>query len=184
MKLTLSAKKNDRSWIIYVAAAAGLVSVVMALITILGGPSHIEDVNGEDTSLAVITMEDILSDRHQSVSFMSSTRTSGNGSGVRGQHDDCDVQNLVFSCKKFSGVRTIHTTRLKSGNLLLCITAEVTSGNLALVITVDGEYYCHVPVGGPRELIIQGADGMLVELLAARESAEVNLEVNRIFLVD
>ena len=75
MKLTLSAKKNDRSWIIYVAAAAGLVSVVMALITILGGPSHIEDVNGEDTSLAVITMEDILSDRHQSVSFMSSTRT-------------------------------------------------------------------------------------------------------------
>ena len=181
----MSAKeRKPKSWIFYAALAAVLVSTAVTLGTVFGGPSHIEDINGDDTSLAVITMEEILSDRHSSTMFMTTTQRSGSSSGVTGYLSECDVRSLSLTCKKFSGIKTAHATIMESDTMLLHVRAEVASGNLELIITLDGEYYCHVPVGGRQVIRIVEAAGKLVELRIAGESAQMELSVSRVFLDD
>ena len=172
-----------KSRAIWIACAAAAVSLIIAISVMVSGDRY-EDINGADTSLAVITLEDILAGNSGSSAFMVRMRKSGAGSGVGGVLDDVDVQSISYSSKEFNGIRTIHATLSESDRLKLFISAKVLSGNLEVIITVDGEYYCHVSKGMSQQVELEGVAGKLVEVRIAGESAEIAVAVRREFLSD
>lgn len=72
----------------------------------------------------------------------------------------------------------------EADTLVLFVTTELTAGNLELVVVVDGEYYCHVPIGKAQRIVVENAKGKLVEVRAGAESARVNVTVTRNYRYD
>lgn len=163
------------------------IAVSAAIIISVSGcmeSSEFEDSNGADPSLKVITLDDMLSGKAGSSALMSATQKSGSGSGVQGILRDVDVEKITYTCKKFDGVRTIHASMPASNRMQLTITARVTSGNFEVIITVDGEYYCHVPTGTVQTIELENVEGKLVEVRIGGESAAISVAVIRDFLSD
>lgn len=171
--------KSRPMWI-WIVCAAAAVALIITISVLVSGERY-EDINGADTSLAVITLEDILAGKSGSSAFMVQMRKSGAGSGVGGILDDVDVQSISYSCKEFNGIQTIHATMPESDRLKLFISAKVLSGNLEVIVMVDGEYYCHVSKGMPQQVELEDVAGKLVEVRIAGESAEIALAVRRVF---
>lgn len=169
---------TKRMWII-VAAVTALITVVGIGAVLLSG-THIEDTNGSiNTNLAVLTMDDILSDGHSSTTFASSTTCSGTNTKVSGNLRKYDYDQITFRAKKTSGIQVLHATRIDSDSITLHVDARVAAGNLEVVILVDGAYHSHVTLGSQQIIRLDGIAGKTVVVKMAAESAQVKISVSR-----
>lgn len=179
-----AARKKRRKWIV-IFAVVFVVTVVIVVASVLWMSSyHIEDTNGDDPSLAVVTLDDILLNKAGYVATVFERTRTGGSSGVPSQLQEYDAQSIRYSCKTLSGVMTIHATVAEADKLVLFVTTELTAGNLELVVVVDGEYYCHVPIGKAQRVVVENAIGKLVEVRVGAESARVNVTVTRNYRYD
>ena len=85
----------------------------------------------------------------------------------------------MFSCKKISGVKTLHATKSPYDTLTLKFSSQLDAGNLEIVIIVDGEYYCHVPVNQISTVELTNIGNKTVVVKAAAESASLKISVQR-----
>lgn len=166
--------------VIVIAVAAVLVAILL-LINILFFPSYdFPDENGaEDTSLAVITLDDILYDRIGSSAYMTSYSGKGSGTRVSGRLDEYDFDQYSYRCKKLNGIVVLQATKTESDSVTLTVDSTLDKGNLEIVVIVDGEYYTHVPVGQQQTVTIQNTYGKLIVVKCAGESAAFSASVER-----
>ena len=143
------------------------------------GMDHIADQNGEeDTALAQLTREDLISGRNSTM-LLHSSSFSGDRSDAGSQYRDEDYTRITHKFSKLSGVITAQATKRQSQFLTLIITTVLESGNMEVAIIVDGQYYCSVPLNQTTTIKLEDASGKLVLVRVAGESAKGEVSVTR-----
>lgn len=177
-------KKNRMTVLIALIAAATIVVLAFGISMVVQsfGRNNIPDQNGaEDSSLAVLTRDDILSEQVRSVVIGGSTVKNGASTDVTGNSSEYDADRVRVSIGSISGVRTIHATKNQCDQVTLTVESELKAGNAALVVLVDGEYYCDVAINTTDSITVKDAAGKLIEVRLAGESAKIKISVSRSF---
>ena len=160
-----------------------VVFVVSAIHTLRENtrPYHkMEDTNGPvDTSLALITQEELVAGKLGGYAYRSVSSGHGESTEVTGKFADVDYERRSCRWGKTSGAWTIHSSKIKSGTLILDITSELTAGNAEIIILVDGQYHSHVPVGGKQTIVLDGVAEKTVLVRIGCEAAQMEITVER-----
>ena len=176
-------KKPFRKAVLGFCIAIGIILIgcVVVFLHVFYAPfQDIEDMNGsENTALAVITTEEILSSTNHYSAFSSSESYKGAQTDVSGKLKGCDYDQIVFQCQKISGVKTIQLTKTTSDRLTLEISPQLTAGNLEIVITVDNKFYKNVDVNGASSVELSDIANKVVAVKIGAESAAINISITR-----
>lgn len=158
-----------------------LVVLCIVICVMLQMPDiDIEDLNGdEDTSLAVITISDVLSTDDEYSSYRTSTLYQGENSRITGKLAQYDYDNVIFRCAKISGVKTLLTTNTENNAITFEIVSTIHSGNLELFIIVDGEYYDSVKTNCTQTIQLSDISGKNIVIKIGAEQAAVDIEISR-----
>lgn len=174
-------KFNNKKVIYLIIAGAVIVGVVILLSASLAPSVDIDDSNGsENTNLAVIDINDILSSTNNFSAFNSNTSQSGEHTGVVGKLKKYDYDEVTFRCKKISGIKTLQVTKAISNKMTLEIDSQLDAGNMEIVIIVDGEYYDSVAANKVSSVVLTGIIDKTVIVKMAAESAKMNISINRL----
>lgn len=143
--------------------------------------SHIEDTNGDDTSLETIDLvADVEAGSYSSRTELAATVSSGDTTYCF-SYDDIDYDNISLTYGKITGVEKIHCSDMNVGEeLTLTITSTVLSGNLEiLVVGPDKTTHFEVEVNTTDTITISPtAEGEYFVVIGG-ESAEVEIEIVR-----
>ncbi len=135
-----------------------ILILVLSMMT-LTSCRHIPDENGEDTSLARLTEEDILKPG-TSYFAISSWKSYSGGSGS-------------FSAESISGTYSVIVLKPEGRSITIDIDCELSSGNLRVVIINDGEIIKDIPLG-KSSIVIDNPSGKY-EIKLGAESANVKI---------
>ena len=167
--------------LLYLFPVLFLIPILLLLLQPNGG--HIDDINGaEDTSLAVITMEQIQSGNWNATALLSSESRMGMQSDVRFVKpllDEYDYNQLKCSAKKISGVKAIHATYSHSNTLVLECDVTLVAGNMELMLFVDNVYHSHIPINDHTLIRLDDISDKLVTVIMAAESANMKVQIKR-----
>ncbi len=151
-------KKTSRLCVI-VAAALVIATVLSGCVSL----KHIEDTNGEDTSLCRLTDDELTANRTQSLAYRLTKKESH--------------RKLRLSVEKLSGVMVLCRFRAREdASYLFDISPELNAGNLRLYFWCDGEIIQDIALDGAQSVTISGLNGAC-ELRAAAESASFSVRV-------
>lgn len=171
---------SSPKYIVMICVSAAVVSVVVLLLTLLSPSVDIEDANGPyNTDLAVIGMNEILSDADEYSSFLNRETQKGLQTQISGRLSKYDYQECSFTCKRISGVKTLQATKVTQEKLTLEFSSQLDAGNLEIVIVVNGEYHSNVPVDQNVSVVLTEMSGKTVVVKLAAESATLNISVKR-----
>lgn len=174
-------KPSDNKKRVCLGIIISVILVVIAVVAvILMHPSvDITDNNGDDTNLAVLSMDDLLSnsDKYSALGFKSTF--CGNSTTVVGTLADLDRDVCEYRVKRISGVKTLHVTKTTNEELTLDVTSTLTSGNAEIIITVDGHYYQNIEINNTERIVLSDIAGKLVTVILGAESAELSVAINR-----
>lgn len=125
---------------------------------------HIEDTNGDDTSLCHYTEEDLVSKVTSHVEFNAVSSNLG--------------RSASYSAKKFSGVKSLMKISY-TGGIKLTINSSITvnEGNFRAYVLCDGEIVADLLFGENQELVIE-APKRSYEIKIAGESADVSISLD------
>lgn len=180
-----SEKKSKKGlWI-----TLGIVGTIFFMIIVVAGAilygesnnpySKLEDTNGpENTSLAYITKEAMLTDEEHGSSWFVSEGQYGEQTNAKKYRND-DYDRIHFSAKKSSGISTKQATKIEEGTLTLKITSELTKGNAEIIIVIDGEYHSSVPLNETYTITLDDIAGKTVLVRMGCEAAEIDVTVER-----
>lgn len=179
-KLRKIQRYSSPKYIVVICVSLVAVCVAALLLSLLLPTAGIEDTNGPDnTNLTVITMDEILSDADEYSSYLSKSTRKGSQTNASGRLSTYDYQECSFSCKRISGVMTLQATKIPYNTLTLKCSSQLDAGNLEIVIVVDGEYYCHVPIDQIASVELTDIGSKTVVVKVAAESATLNVSVQR-----
>ena len=156
-----------------------VIGIAMVVTRLLSPSIDIEDINGDDTSLAVLTLDELLSTKDHCAVFGMKYKTDGNQSMVGKDLEEVDYDTCSYRFKKISGRMTLQATKVDSDTLTLDVSSTLLSGNAEIIVLVDGEYYTHAEVGQEQELVLDQVAGKLVVVKLGAESAEISVSVSR-----
>lgn len=143
-------------------------------------PDLFVDSNGaEDTSLTTITLEELLSPNQTGSHWSVSTGESGDQTNVTGILRANDYDRTHISCRRTDGVSVLQATNIDSDALTLNIDSTVTRGNLEIIIMIEDEYYCYVPVNSVQCISLNNVSGKTVLVKMGAEGAEIDITVTR-----
>jgi len=175
-------KKKKTLQILVIVAVACLFAAVIVMKVLNTGAKHISDQNGaSDTSLAVLTRGDSLGGDDHTIfrHYVSGSGSASDASKTSFRYDDVDKDVISHKFGKISGVYTIHATKTDAQVLWLTITSALQSGNMEIVVVVDGQYYCSVPVNDTTQIVLEDISGKTVCVRVAGESAQAEVSVSR-----
>lgn len=155
------------------------VAVGVIIYQQISAPSHIEDINGPDNHLAIITMEEINTTRNAGIATMGGEGGHGDKSMVDGDYAIYDHDSYSLKWKKMSGVFTLQATKVKTDTLTLSVDSMLTSGNAEILVFIDGQYYKHIPVGQDQQIVLENISEKTVVVKLGAESAEIELSISR-----
>ncbi len=117
---------------------------LLMIVLLVSGCSHVEDTNGDDTSLVTITAEKLIgTSTGQTTSGVSSNNTRNNITTV-GIHEDIDFDFIELSGGPTSGIGNILATELDEGDTLLIeCESSVVEGNLQIVLISPSNELIH-----------------------------------------
>lgn len=171
----------------------GLLGLILTITTIFMGVLLLRkphpykdyaDTNGEtDTSLALITQEDLLSGG-KGIYGKGSSGGVGYGEQTRVglNWSECDYDRIPQHWKFMTGVQTLQATKTDAKKLVLEIDSKLVSGNAEVIIIVDEQYYCHVPVNECATIALENISGKTVLVRMGCEAAEIDIAVTRTIL--
>ncbi len=179
-------KMKTSTFVLLVVAASVLLTAVFVaaavlLISCLADAAHIEDINGEDKTLAVITREKIESGEYSQATFMSGHSSKGyNASGVGPTYRDYDNTYSRLSAKKLSGIRIENTCLGNGSSVEYTVESSVASGNFQIFI-VDEDFHIlrTVAIDGSDTVTLPTEKGKLYHVIYAGESAEIEVKLWR-----
>ena len=112
-----------------------LITVLFMSITMISCMQHIEDVNGEETDLATLNLENAILEGSYSSVFATSRQIYSGGTTYSFSYRDIDYDNIEVTYTKFSGISKVHCSDMDAGEeLVLTITSSLTSGNFEIVV--------------------------------------------------
>ena len=159
---------------IFLALAIGLIIMFLT-------PSDFVDTNGpENFALVELTREEIMSSDKKYRASMESIKSSGARTyvvGTKFREYDCDCITASFG--KIHGFTVIQATKIFDNTLTLNINSSVEKGNAEIIITVEGEYYCSVPVNQNQSITLQDISGKEIIVKLAGEDAKVKVNIVR-----
>jgi len=157
-----------------------LIFCVGFVLMCISNNSHIEDRNGsEQTNLAEIKREDILTSDDDFTAFSHGESFSGSRTNVDGELKKYDWQYCSFKSNKISGVKTLQATKTDSQTITLDFSSQLEKGNLEIVIIIDGKYYTNAFINESYSITLTDIAGKTVIVKLAAESASVNVSVSR-----
>lgn len=158
-----------------------IIILLILLIVLLWTPEPLEDLNGADTSLAVLTRDEVLSGSNGwEAQFVSDELNGGQTNVSKKQKADAyDFDQCSFKCKMINGVKTMQITNIDSNTLTLSIESVLESGNLEIFILINNSFYEEVPVGQKYTTTLEGISGKDVEVRFAAEGAKMSINVIR-----
>ena len=169
--------------LVHLAIIVAVVAMLPAGFHALLGPHPYQDytdTNGpDDTSLALLTEEELLTEDSAYLAKHTSEGKSGTQTGLGLEWDDYDYQQVKSRSKFITGIKTLQATFVEQGTLVLEITSILRSGNAEIIILVDGEYYQHVPVNETVSVTLEDMDGKTVIVRMGCEAAEMEIIVER-----
>lgn len=175
-------KKSSRAkvWMIIGSVAVVYVVAFILLSAWLTPSMDMEDANGpEDTSLAVLEMEEILTTtNHYSASF-SSTSQTGAKTDVADKLKDYDYEECRFNCREINGIMTLQATQTTAERMMLDCSSTLEEGNAEIIVLVDGEYFASIPVNQVFTMDLSDISGKLIVVRIAAENAKLNIHVRR-----
>lgn len=174
-------KITSRIGFVVCSMAVVIACLAMLLFTLLSPAVDIEDINGsENSNLAVIDANEILSTSNHYSAFSSYTSQKGSCTDVTGKLRDYDYQECLFRCQKISGIMTLQATKTMCNQLTLEVCSELEEGNMEIVIMVDGEYYTHIPINQNSSIELSDIAGKTIVVKIAAESAKLSVSVKRL----
>lgn len=176
-------KKDRRHIVIICSIMAGVAllcaAVVLAIMLVTPAVS-IEDSNGSDTHLAVITMDEILNTNNDFSAFHSRWSNKGTQTNVeRRTLEKFDYEDVVFSCERISGIKTLQVTKANCDRLTLTVESTLEAGNMEIVIIIDNELFDTVAVNQAQTITLNDIQGKQVTVKVAAESAKMSISVKR-----
>ena len=180
MNIVDKRKRKKRMIIFYVILAIFALGYT-AFRIVISNNSHIADTNGDDSSLAAISQEDILSDTFQSTTFASFTNIKDGGrTGVRGTYSGSDVDGIEYSAGKMTGVLLLQATNVTDGKLNVSTQVSLSSGNLRVVlISPSNEIVKEFSKDGTDSFIGEEMENGIYLLKVAGESAKFTIFAKR-----
>ena len=172
---------SKKQIILLIAMVISAVILVIIFIPIIND-LHIEDTNGDVTTLVEIDLEQRIEDgKYGSVNDNTSTICTGReaSSGV-GEDFNCDY--VRYSSKKSSGVTVLHFTRVYKVNETIEIDMDIehTSGNIEIyVIGPDKQILQRITEIKSQSIIINVTELGDYKIVFGMESAEFTVEFNR-----
>lgn len=163
------------------------ITIVFVCIVLIRKPHPYQnyvDLNGKDnTSLAIITQEDIISGG-KGIYGKNSSGGVGFGAQTNVGLDwtEQDYDRVPQRWGFMTGVQTLQATKINEGTLILKIDSTLTTGNAEIVIVVDGKYYSHVPVNENVTLTLDDVAGKTVLVCMGCEAAGIDITVERTIL--
>lgn len=173
--------KHTRKYRVYLGAAGAVGVMALAMILALLIPlPQIEDLNGvNNTALAQIAMEEIVSTDRDYTAQMPRMYHDGAHSEAGGAYQDIDYERVQYKCKKFSGVYTIQATRVADHQVTVEIDSTLTSGNLEFFIFIDGQFHMRLAGNKDHSILLDDVAGKLILLKIGGESAEFAVTISR-----
>ena len=138
-----------------------ILTLFISLISLVSC-KQIEDINGDDTSLATITEETLLSNAHTSTKI-------GTVYFQRGR-------KITSKASKFSGTEEIQGFTLKNTNITFKVSVTVTGGNFLAYIVKDGVIIKKFDNNVNDQVFTIEQDNSSVYFRIAGESAKYSLE--------
>lgn len=166
--------------LLIVAIIVLIVGMVMVLATYFIPSVDIADQNGDaDNTLAVISLDEILSTGNNFSAVKIRSSYSGNKTNVNGKLKDYDFDEHIFSCQKISGIKTLLATNVSHESIALEIASTIEAGNLEIIIVIDGVYYDHVETNKSDLIVLDNIANKDVVVKMAAESAETRISISR-----
>ena len=158
-----------------------VVVIIVAFLALLLTPSvDIADKNGkEDTSLAVIQLEQILDTQNTYHAIYNRNSQSGEQTRTSGTLKKYDWDKCFFSSRKASGIMTLHATNTDHNNMVLNVESSLTDGNMEIFVIVDGKCYDCLAVGEKHRVEFKEVANKTVVVKVAVESAAFSISVSR-----
>jgi hypothetical protein len=157
-----------------------LVTVFLSL-SIISCMSHIEDSNGDDTTLETIDLESSIKDgSYSSISSLTSSSYSG-GTTYSFSYSDIDYDYVSLSYGKISGTTKIHCSDMGQGEeLVLTITNQVSEGNFEIIVIGPNKTIVEeVNVNTTTTVTIPSTDEGEYFVVIGAESAVVTIDIER-----
>ena len=139
----------------------------------------IADTNGPDSSLAVITEDEIINSSRKLTMLAFSENFVGAQTSVTGDLAKYDYDISSFSASAISGIRTMQATLTDSDSLTLTIMSINEEGNLEIFILIDGEIHSKIPINDEVSVTLEGISGKTVVVRFGAESAKGKVKVTR-----
>lgn len=173
-------KDANTKWVVICCAIVCAVGLGVMMVLLFFPSIDIEDINGEqDTSLAVITRDELLTLENHYSAFYNFSKQEGEQTKVTGTLRNCDYEECSYSTKKISGVMTLQSTKTEAEQLTLDISSRLEKGNIRIVILVDGDYYTDVPINQTAKVTLTDISEKTVALKFGAESAALQISVKR-----
>lgn len=156
------------------------ISLVSIAFSALFSSEDFVDTNGAaDTSVAEITVSDVLGTKNAYKAYYSVFRYDGDDSYVPNDFEDFDRDTCRYQAKKIQGILMLQATKIKQNTLTLHISSSLTEGNLEIFVIVDGELYERLPANVLQSVTVENAAGKLVFVKVAAEAAACSVSVDR-----
>lgn len=140
------------------------ILMILALVSLFALGScavgHIEDQNGEDTSVVTITDKDIAEGRSYSATLSSKGQANGSYS---------------FNVQRLSGVYSLNKHRADGDSITFNMSSTLVSGNLRICIVKDDKIVADIPIGENQTVTVADGSG-LYEIKLAAESAQISID--------
>lgn len=139
----------------------------------------IADTNGAESSLAVITEDEIINSSRKLTMLAFSENLEGSQTSVTGDLAEYDYDTSSFSASAISGIRTMQATLTDRDTLTLTISSSVEEGNMEIFILIDGEIHTKIPINDEISVTLDDIGGKTVVVRFGAESAKGKVKVTR-----
>lgn len=159
------------------------ILVVNYILTVINKAveSQIDDINGDDKSLAVISDELIEQTEAEYDIFKKHIlNVNTESSGVKGQYKEYDNDFSEISTKMLSGVWIVNAYNGDGKELIYEIKSEVISGNLKIIFTDESNKILkEIPIDSDFEFNFSTQEGTIYYIKLVGESAEIKCKIYR-----
>lgn len=165
--------------IVFCAAVIGVVRTVKEYKDALS--KQIEDQNGDDKSLCVITDDMIEAADHTYISIKHTVYSEGlKDSGVQEEMEEFDNAYSKIKSNMLSGVYLCNVYAGQDATVTYIIESEIKSGNCRIVITdSQGKIFREIPIDQKAEVSFMAPKDEIFMVKCAGESAAFDIEIKR-----
>ncbi len=159
----------------------GLFILIFFLVFALTGcMEHIEDINGDDTSLDSFTIQEKLDSGTISSRGSYSSASYSGGTTFATMYEDIDYDNISMSYDLFSGVSKIHATEVDDDDIFtISVIYEIISGNFEVALVNPNGLVIFQFTEENNSFTVNNAIEGIYFVIIGGESAEFDIDISR-----